>query len=198
MVMARAWYVHGKKLAFPYGERLVSGPFDEHGGAFDEAARLRPFYPDATLSARPHRAKSLPVRTPRTRPPGDDEPEHAGAGYDLSRVEQRRAAAEALRVFVVDRLGLACTVEDWEGEPDVDCRAPGLLGHIWLGWTRAAPMPIISWVADDPRQLVAVLPGAWRETHPHRKATSSPATWARLFDALEIGLLAAIDGSAFE
>lgn len=196
MVMARAWYVHGKKRAFPYGERLVSGPFDESADAWAEEKRLRDakLYPDANLTVRVHRAKSLPVRTPR----GDDEPEHAGAGYDLSRVKQRRAAAEALRAFVVDRLGLACTIEDWEGEPDVDCRAPGLLGHIWLGHTRAAPMPIISWVADDPRQLVAVLPGAWRETHPHRKATSSPATWARLFDALEIGLLAAIDGRAFD
>lgn len=67
MVMARAHYVRGQKHAFPNGVRLVSGPFDSLGDAFDEKRRLEAagLYPDAVLSVVPHRAKVLPVRTPR-------------------------------------------------------------------------------------------------------------------------------------
>lgn len=192
MPVGRAWYVRGQKLAFPYGERWVSGPFDESSAAHDEARRLRPFYPDATLSVRLRSGKTLPEVKPRTAAPGEKTPQ-----FDLSTVAGRREAAEAIRSHVVERLGLQANIEDWDGEPDVDCRAPGLLGTIWLGHTPAAPMPIISWVADSPRRLVAV-PGAWAQEYPHRKATSEPRDWAELFAMLETGLLAAIDGRAFE
>ena len=182
----RAWYVFGQKVDYPFGKKRVAGPFDTMAQALAEERRLRPLYPDATLCAKPVTAKTLPACTPRA----------AAPAFDLSTVAGRREAAEAIRAHVVDRLGLQATVEDWDGEPDVDCRAPGLLGTIWLGWTTAAPMPFISWVADSPRRLVAV-PGAWPQDYPHRKATSEPRDWAELFAMLEAGLLAAIDGSAF-
>ncbi len=196
MPVGRAWYVRGQKVAFPHGRKWVSGPFDEVDAAFDEMERIRPFYPDANLSVRIRSGKTLPDVKPRSAPPGEEPP-----AYDLSTVGGRREAAEAIRAHVVDRLGLQAHIEDWDGEPDVDCRAPGLLGTIWLGHTPAAPMPLISWVADSPRLLVAALPGAWfgnMHDIPARKRTSEPRDWAELFAMLETGLLAAIDGRAFE
>lgn len=70
-----AWYVHGQKLAFPYGERWVSGPFDGSAEAHGEERRLRPFYPDANLSVRQRSGKTLPEVKPRNAaPPGDPRP----------------------------------------------------------------------------------------------------------------------------
>lgn len=187
MPVGRAWYVHGRKLAFPYGERWVSGPFDDSAAAHAEARRLRPLYPDATLDARLRSGKTLLEVLPRSNTPA----------FDLSRVAGRRAAAEAIAERV-RALGLDAVVEDWEGEPDVDCHTPSLSCNLWLAHTPAAPMPIISWYgAKFPLQAV---PGAWpADFNAHRsKATSLPRDWAELFAMLEIGLLAAVDGTAFE
>src|SRR5690606_19044158 len=113
------------KLAFPYGERLVSGPFDDSADAWAEEKRLRDagLYPDAVLRVRTHQAKTLPVVTPRTRPPGDEPapvPE-----YDLrKRPERERAAddlAERARAF-----GARVEIENWDGEPDVQIFTPSL------------------------------------------------------------------------
>lgn len=118
--------------------------------------------------------------------------------FDLKNVAGRRAAGEALAERA-RAIGAQAVVEDWDGEPDVDVAVPGLRANIWLAYMKAAPMPIISWVARDGRRFKPSLPGAWQgEGQPHYKATSLPDTWAQLFDALEIGLLAGIDGSAFE
>lgn len=195
MPVGHAWYVHGQKLAFPYGERWISGPFDASDEAWDELRRLRPLYPDANLSVRMRSGKTLPEVTPRT--PGAEAP--AVPSFNLRKVADRRAAAEAI-AGKVRSLGLDAIVEDWDGEPDVDCVTPNLCAAIWLGNTPAAPMPIISWYgAKHPLQAV---PGAWARDDvnwSHRAmATSCPRDWAELFDMLETGLLAAVDGSAFE
>lgn len=193
MTRGRAWYVKGQKLAFPHGERLCSGPFDESADAFTEAKRIRPFYPDANLSVVLHVAKSLPERTPRSGPPGAVEV----VEFDLRNVTGRRAAGAAIAARA-EALGVACVVEDWDGEPDVSVTVPGLRAHIWLAYMKAAPMPIVSWVAQGGRKLRPVLPGAWRgEGFPHYKATSLPNDWPALFVALETGILAGIDGTAF-
>lgn len=193
MPVGRAWYVHGQKLAFPYGERWVSGPFDDSAAAHAEARRLRPLYPDANLSARLRQGKSLPECRPDRNAPAP------ALQFNLARVAERRAAAEAIAERV-RALGLVAIVEDWDGEPDVDCVTPNLSCNIWLAHLPAAPMPIISWYgAKQPLQAVR---GAWGRDDvnwSHRaKATSCPRDWAELFDMLETGLLAAVDGSAFE
>ncbi len=193
--MARAYYVHGQKLAFPYGERLVSGPYDDSAAAFAEEKRLREagLYPDANLTVRVHRAKSLPVVTPRTRPPGDEPA--AVPEYDLRKRPERERAADDL----ADRaraFGARVEIENWDGEPDVQIFTPSLQANIWLAYLKEAPMPIISWYgAAYPLRAV---PGAWTDDDGRRKATSLPATWSELFDALEIGICAAIDGNAFQ
>jgi hypothetical protein len=195
MVMARAHYVHGKQRAFPYGERLVSGPFDTSADATTERKRLEAagLYPDARLTTTTHRAKSLPVVTPRTRPPGAEPP--AGPTYDLRKRPERErlaaALAERARAF-----GATVHIENWDGEPDVQIRTPSLQANIWLAYLREAPMPIISWYgAAYPLRAV---PGAWTDDDRRRKASSLPATWPELFDMLETGICAAIDGSAFD
>lgn len=120
-------------------------------------------------------------------------------GYNLrQRGERERAAndiAERARA-----LGAQAAIENWDGEPDVDIAVASLHAQIWLAWTPAAPMPIISWYgAAYPLRGV---PGAWHDddvnSSHRRKATSLPATWPELFDMLETGLLAGIDGSAFD
>lgn len=194
MPVGRAWYVHGQKLAFPYGERWVSGPFDDMRAAFDEARRLRPFYPDATLSARIRSGKTLPEAKPRTAAPGDKEPETPQ--LSVGTAKGRREVAEAI-AGLARALGFDATVEDWDGEPDVDIATPSLNATVWVGKTG---LPIISWYgAAFPLRAV---PGAWGADDvnaAHRaKATSKPADWAELFAMLETGLLAAIDGRAFE
>lgn len=194
MPMARGWYVKGKKLAFPNGVRLVSGPFDDHGPAFAEARRIRPFYPDATLDVVLHTGKTLPERTPRSAPPGA-EPE--APMFDLRNATGRRDAAAALAMHA-ELFGARVVLEDWDGEPDLSVSVPALNCNIWLAWTPAAPMPIISWRATRPgRDLLEVLSGAWRSGGT-LKATSKPETWPALFDALEIGICGGLDGTAFD
>lgn len=192
MPVGRAWYVHGQKLAFPYGERWVSGPFDASDEAWDELRRIRPFYPDADLSPRLRSGKTLPEVKPRTRAPGAEV-----TAFNLRKAAGRRAAAEAI-AGKVRSLGLDAVVEDWDGKPDVDCHTPSLCATIWLGDTPAAPMPIISWYgAKFPLRGV---PGAWPADFNYwgSKATSTPRDWAELFSMLETGLLAAVDGTAFD
>lgn len=192
--MASAWYVHGVKLAWPNGERLVSGPFDESADAWAEEKRLRDagLYPDATLRVRVHRAKSLPVCTPRTRPPGD-EPAPV-AEYDLKKRPERERLAADLQA-VAERFGASVVVENWDGEPDVTVTTPSLRATIWCVSVQGE-LPIISWYgAAYPLRAV---PGAWTDDDGRRKATTLPATWSGLFEGLEIGLCAAIDGSAFD
>ncbi len=192
MPRASAWYVRAQRSAFPYGRKWVSGPFDEMDAAFAEADRLRPFYPDASLMALMRTtAGPLPAATPRAAPP-----ETAGPSYSLSTAKGRREAADAIAERV-QALGLDVTVEDWISDLDVDCSAgPFLRANIWLAHLPAAPMPCISWVGHGKR--LRTVPGAWAQEYPHRKATSEPRDWAELFAMLETGLLAAIDGSAFE
>lgn len=188
MPVGHAYYVQGQKLAFPYGERWVSGPFDDSATAQAEADRLRPLYPDATLRVTPRSGKTLP----EVRPRGDDR------GFTLARVGDRRAAADAIIDLVVRRLGLVVRLEDWNGEPDVDCVTPSLSCNIWLAHTPGAPMPIINWYgAKFPLRGV---PGAWAAEFNYwgSKATSLPRDWGELFSMLEIGLLAAVDGTAFD
>ena len=195
MPRGQAWYVHAQKLAFPYATAWVAGPFDDSAVAFAEAGRIRPFYPDADLSPRLRSGKTLPEIKPRTRAPGASAP--AVPSFNLRKVADRRAAAEAI-AGKVRSLGLDAVVEDWGGEPDVDCHTPSLCATIWLGDTPAAPMPIISWYgAKFPLRGV---PGAWPADFNYwgSKATSTPRDWPELFSMLEIGLLAAVDGSAFD
>lgn len=195
MTPGRGWYVKAVKRAFPHAEALVSGPFDEHGPARAERRRIVPLYPDADLTTVLEVAASLPERTPRRTPPGAPAER---AMFDLRNVGGRRQAAAWLAERA-EALGATVWVEDWSGDPDVDVSVPALRANIWLAWLPAAPMPIISWVARDGRKLKANLPGAWRgEGFAHYKATTIADTWAQLFEALEIGLLAGIDGSAFE
>lgn len=195
MPRGSAWYVHGQKLAFPYGERWVSGPFDDSAEAHGEERRLRPFYPDANLSVRQRSGKTLPEVKPRNAAPGDA----PVRSFNTARVADRRAAAAAICEHVRS-LGLTAVVEDWDGEPDIDCSTPNLCATIWLGNTPAAPLPIISWYGA--RFPLRAVPGAWGRDDinwAHRaKTTSTPATWQELFDMLETGLLAAIDGTAFD
>lgn len=190
---ARAHYVRGVKLAYPYAGRLVSGPFEDSERAFAEAKRLRPLYPDANLEVVPYSGRALPVRVPR-----GANAAAVGTEHTLRSIEGRRLAAEALALHARG-FGATVVLEDWDGEPDVDITVWGLRANIWLAWLPAAPMPIISWVAQEGRKLRPALPGAWEgEGFPHYKATSIPADWPALFDALEIGICGGIDGSAFE
>lgn len=196
MPVGRAWYVEGQKIAFPHGKRLVSGPFEEMADATAERTRLVPYYPDANLSVVPYSGNTLPERKPRGTAAGARQGQ-----FDLRTVEGRRAAAQAIAEHARG-FGAVATVEDWDGEPDVDIRVPSGLATIWLGWTPAAPMPLISWVADAPWRLHQYVPGAWgmlTDFAPaHRKATSQPGDWAELFDMLAAGLCALVDGSALE
>jgi len=191
----RGWYVKATRYAFPHSWRLISGPFDDSGPAFPEAARIRPFYPEAHLSVVLEVAKTLPERRPRARAPGA---EQEAPMFDLSRVAGRLAAAEAVAEFARER-GATVNIENWDGEPDVDVWLPTLRATIGMQWHKQAPMPIISWHRAQ-RPLVGHLPGAWRQEGSFRngKATSLPETWPALFEALEIGICAAVDGSAFD
>jgi len=150
--------------------------------------------PTRTLvSARLRQGKSLPECRPDRNAPAP------ALQFNLAQVAERRAAAEAIAERV-RALGLVAIVEDRDGEPDVDCVTPNLSCNIWLAHLPAAPMPIISWYgAKQPLQAVR---GAWGRgdvNWSHRaKATSCPRDWAELFDMLETGLLAAVDGTAFD
>lgn len=198
MTKGRGWYVKATKTAWPNSWRLVSGPFDDHADAYPESARIAPCYPDAHLSVVLEVAHTLPERSPRTALPSEVAMRVEAPMFDLRQANGRRAAAEAIATFARER-GAQATVEDWDGEPDVDVLLPSLRANVWVGWTKAAPLPIISWHRAA-RPLVQVLPGAWRQDGAFRngKATSLPERWPALFDALEIGICAAVDGSAFE
>lgn len=180
-----AWYVHGVRQDFPHAEAWLSGPHDDLADAGRAAARLRPYYPEATLSPR----KRVGLGLPECRP--------ARPAVDLKTAGGRAAAGHMIAERLRD-LGLEAVVENWDGDPDVTCITPSLRAGIWLAWTPLAPMPIINWYSAA-RPLVAV-PGAWpAEFNAQRtKATSAPRDWPELFEMLEIGLLASIDGSAFE
>lgn len=194
--------VIGVRFLVVGGKRLVSGPFDSLVEAGIERDRIAFLYPDATLRAVRYHGKSLPERKPRQPAPllqrrdGSIEP-NPQAGFDLARVEQRRAAAKALadhaRAF-----GAEVMVEDRDGEPDVDVTTPSLKANIWLMKGRDGSVPIISWhSAKFPLRYV---PGAWSPDFNYwrSKATSVPGSWPALFDALERGICASIDGSAFD
>lgn len=195
--MARAPYVYGQQIGWPNGVQWVSGPFDDREAAWREMKRLRPFYPDATLSVRERRGKSLPTCTPRTGPPGEAKPTEPAPSYDLKKRPERERLAADLQA-VAERFGASVVVENWDGEPDVTVATPSLRATIWCVSVQGE-MPIISWYgAAYPLRAV---PGAWtadqvNDAH-RRKASSLPGTWSELFDALEIGVCAAIDGSAF-
>lgn len=220
MVSARGWYVKAMRYAWPNSTLLASGLFDDHGAAFAEMRRIRPFYPEATLDVVMQTGKNLPVRKPRSsvplrRPCGKDcnnpkccdvrcfgiQERPPVPEFDLSVPAQRWDAADAIAAKALS-LGAEVGVERWEDDQDVTMRVPFLSCNIWTAWTPAAPMPIISWRAAQGLVLRQHLPGAWSQLTEyagrHGKATSVPDTWAALFDALEIGLLAGIDGSAFD
>lgn len=199
MPMAEAWYVQGIKLDFSQATKLVSGPFDGLDDVFKEIERIRAFYPNITLRPKKHRAKSLPERKPRTHAPGERLADMPDPGYNLRKRAERERCADDI-ASRARALGATVEIENWDGEPDVDIRTPSLRATIWLAWTPAAPMPIISWYgASYPLRGV---PGAWRAEQVNsahrRKATSLPATWPELFDALETGICAAVDGTAFD
>lgn len=187
MPLASALYIHARKYTFPWAEAWVSGPH-ERVEAFAELKRLAPLYPDADLSVRTRTAKTLPTITPR-----------ADKRLDMTTATGRRAVAVELERFA-ERLGLPAVVEDWDGEPSVDIRTPSLGASIALIKAERDRPALISWYgAAQPLQAV---PGAWlsvdiNSSH-RRKATSFVSSWSGLFTALEIGLLAAIDGSAFD
>jgi hypothetical protein len=103
MVMGRGWYVKGTKLAWPNGTRLCSGPFDDHGAAFAEMRRIRPFYPDATLDVVLHRAHSLPMRNPRTSPQPQGPLIVAATGHRWQRMDIERSPAAEARLVALAR-----------------------------------------------------------------------------------------------
>lgn len=129
--MGRAWYVKGRKHAFPYGERLVSGPFDEITPAYDELHRIRPFYPDANLDVVHHRAKTLPERTPRTAPPGSADAGplivaatgHRWQRLDIPRTPETECWLEAIAAAFLEQL-----------------RPDRVLSGLALGWDTAVAM----------------------------------------------------------
>jgi hypothetical protein len=190
MVAGRAHYVWGKQADFPYGERWISGPFDDPFDASTECERVRPLYPEARLSVRIRTGKTLPICRPRVAP----------LSFDLKRKDGRADAAAAIVALVEGKLGLRAEVTDWGGEPDVTCTAPNLSCLIGLDYFRYAPLPIISWYGA--RFPLRGVPGAWGDgdvNWSHRaKATSLPRDWGEMFSMLEIGLLASIDGGAFD
>lgn len=183
------FYVKGQKLAYPFATKLLSGPFDESELAWVEMRRLRPLYPDANLSVTQQTGKRFPVRTPRSLAPTLD--------FDVAKVTERRRLAEALAECARE-VGCAADIVGWDGEPDVDCAAPALSATIWVANLPASRVPLIHWYGA--KFPLRVVPGVWPAAfNAHRtKATSSPTNWTELFDMLRGGLLAAIDGTAFE
>ena len=162
---------YAKAYRRDWAVRLVAGPFEQWQEAADRAARLRPLYPNSAVEV--------------------TERDFAG----LRTAEGRRHVAAMLRQHA-ERIGARV---EWDAETDdIDIRLPTLRANIWLADIPASPMPIISWVAGYGLRLSSLIPGAWLERgEPHRKATSMPETWTQLYDALEIGLCAGVDGGAF-
>lgn len=188
-MMAEAFFVRARKLAFPYADRRVAGPFDTLPEAMAAAASLRAAYGAFSFYAGPGKTRDLTPLDPQALL-ADDEP-----GPDFRRVEARRAAARELAAIGAG-LGCAAVVDDWDGEPIVDIAAPSLRADVQI--LKGERVPIISWYGAA--RPLRPLPGAWGPEFNHwrTKATSFPATWAQLCEMLEVGLCAAIDGSAFE
>lgn len=143
MVMGRAWYVKGTKYAFPYSTKLVSGPFDDSGAAFDEARRIRPLYPDANLDVVMHRAKSLPTRVPRVAPQPQGPLVVAATGHRWQRMDIERSPAAERHLVLLARAFLE------QLQPD---RA---ISGLALGWDTAFAIAAVE--AKVP--LEVVMPG---------------------------------------
>jgi hypothetical protein len=185
--MGRAHYVEAQRRTFLQEKRLFSGPFDDLAAAHGERDRLGPLWPDLVLRVVPHRAKPLPIITP---PPADP----VNVSYDLSKPDDRRAAARRI-VDHVHLLGAAAAVSVWDDEYDVDVATPNLSAAVLLDGRSA--IPVVRWHSLN-RDLREV-PGAWRadDMYP-RSVTTRPTSWPALFEALTAGILASIDGSAFD
>lgn len=205
MPIGRGEYVSARKREFPHAEADVSGPFDGAGAAYTELARILPFYPDAELWVQRRVGRSLPVAVPRRCPPFGPIGQalsyvRAWPDFDLRDAGQRITAAWAIAEHV-ENFGARARVVEWDdGTPDVDISLPWLHANIWLDYTPAAPMPIISWVASAGRLFVPAYRPAWFSDTlvAHRKRTSTPETWYDLQLALEAGLCGGVDGTAFE
>lgn len=176
MPVGRAHYVKGVQIAYPNGVRWLAGPYEESADAWAEKARLAPLYPEATLRVEARQGKTLPVIVASRGKPKPN----------------RRATCEAL-VDLAGRLGLPIEVQAYpRGEYDVDIETPNLRASIWLAdvaglavdWSRA-------------RWPLAPLSAVWGKPSGH-KATTHALRVETLLEALEIGLLASIDGAAFE
>ena len=144
--MGRAWYVKGRKHAFPYGERLVSGPFDESAACHDELARIRPFYPDANLWVQLEVAKTLPDRKPRSAPPGaaDQGPlVVAATGHRWQRLDIPRTPETERRLEAIAHAFLEVL------------RPDRVISGLALGWDTAVAMAAVRLGLP----LVAALPG---------------------------------------
>lgn len=144
MVQARAWYVKGRKHAFPYGEKLVSGPLDDNAACFAELARIRPFYPDANLWVQLHVGKTLPECTPRTAAPGERAPlivaatGHRWQRMDIPRSPQAETHLAALASAFLEQL-----------QPD------RVISGLALGWDTAVALAAVRLGIP----LVACMPG---------------------------------------
>lgn len=178
MPAAVGHYVKGQKLAFPYGTRLVAGPFETSGEAFAEMVRLRPLYPDANLTLETQRKRRLPQVSPRAGDP---------LGFDLSLPDGRKAAARAVAEHC-RLLGFDATLEEWEGEPDVDIVTPAVRAS--MTFDRAA-LPAVRWSAHMGAGLT------FRDTNSARRI-DQVQSWPDLLDALTRGLVGSLDGSVFE
>lgn len=140
--MGRGWYVKGRKHAFPYGERLVSGPFDESTAAHDEERRIRPFYPDAHLTVVLEVAKTLPERKPRAAASGAPlivvATGHRWQRLDIPRTPETERRLEALATAFLEQL-----------QPD------RVISGLALGWDTAVAMAAVRLAIP----LVACMPG---------------------------------------
>jgi hypothetical protein len=188
--MAYAHYVHARRQNFLQEQRLFSGPFDSRAAAHDERDRLARLWPDLVLSVKSHRAKVLPILVP---PP----PDPVNVSYDLSKPDDRRAAAR----YIVDHghlLGAAAAVSVWDEEYDVDVATPNLSAAVLIDGR--SPIPAVRW--HSPTRNLREVPGAWRAADfmavYTRSVTFRPTSWPALFEALTAGILASIDGSAFD
>lgn len=143
MPRGQAWYVQGRKYAFPYAERLVSGPFDDNGAGFTELNRIRAFYPDAHLSVVLHAGKSLPYRTPRGAIPGTGPLVVAATGHRWSRLDIPRTPAAEARLVAIARAFLE------QLRPDT------AISGLALGWDTAFAFAAVELKIP----LVACMPG---------------------------------------
>lgn len=171
MAQARAHYVKATQKAFPYGWRLVSGPFHTLDEVWDEKYRLEfaGLYPDALLATISHRAKSLPVRRPRE-------------AYDWTEAGDRGDAAAQI-AHVVDMLGFPASVEGWDGEFDVSVMLAAAYARIEFA---GGEFPRLTFTALGDFEY---RPAYWKD--------EPPCSWGDLVVKLQIGLYASLDGTAF-